>query len=123
MNASAIPRPQSESDYAACYFANLAEARSQLERANARFRALRRAQQITPKVEGGWVFAGKEAATAYGDLCRALGDVDHWHLRLTQARANERAESVRAGFEVGADDGPQPDRRLPVERDDDGAPF
>ena len=120
MNPAEIPRPQSEADYAACYDANLIESRGLLFRALVRFRSLKRAQQITERVEGGFIFASPDAAKVYGEVMRHRSDVDHWHLRLTQARENIRREGGAPEREPGADDDvPIPlDRRLPPEVDE-----
>lgn len=111
-----IPRPVTEADYAACYRANLEEARGNLERAQERFRALVRAGTITENADdrklGKWRFADANAAKAYGDVVRWQSDLNHWHTRMTQA---ERAAAMQA-----------PDPRLPPEpepADDGEVPF
>lgn len=57
----------------------------------------------TPKGYEGWLVKGKQADVAYSTLMRTRADVDHWGTLLNQAL---RAECP-------------PDRRLPVERDDE----
>lgn len=98
--------PATESDYAACYSANVVETRAILERAVARFRALRRAGQITPRPEGGYLVEGPEAAKVLGDVVRLTSDMAHWLHRKAEAEQAMRAEAVR-----------EPDRRLPPERE------
>lgn len=110
---AAIPKPKTEADHAACYRANLVESREALERAQARFAALKRAGNITERVEGGYVFADKHAAAAYGDVVRYRADLEHWHTRMVAAEKAMRAEAVM-----------EPDLRLPPEPDDDeSVPF
>lgn len=113
---AAIPRPQTEADYAACYRVNLAEARENLERAVQRFRALKRAGNITERPEGGYVFADAFAKAAHGDVARWRSDLEHWHIRMVEAEKRMRAAAVL-----------EPDRRLPPERepgdDDETVPF
>lgn len=91
-----IPRPTSWAEYAACYAANLDEARDNLERALVRFRQLRRAGNITerPDSRGGFVFADASAAKAYSDVLRWRSDLDHWHARKVQAEQEMRAAAV-----------------------------
>jgi hypothetical protein len=104
----AIPRPQTPGDYVAAYTANLVEARTNLARAEARFRIAKDAQRITARADDkpGFIFADNDAKQIFGDMVRWKSDLDHWHARKTQAEQEMRAQAVQA-----------PDSRLPPERE------
>lgn len=87
IDPASIPKPQNWGDYAACYKANLDEAKAKLEWARARFRQFRDAGQIVERVEGGFKCEGPTAAGVLGDFVRWKSDVDHWHARYQEARS------------------------------------
>lgn len=104
VNVADIPRPVTWTDYAACYKANVEEARRELEKAQARYRQFRDAGQIAAKPEGGWTVQGPTAASVVGDMVRWRSDLDHWSARYLEAKREERAAA-------------RPDPRLPPEHD------
>lgn len=110
---STVPMPKTAADYAACYRANVVEARSKLEDARRRWRQFKDAGQITERVEGGWKFEGPTAAQVHGDLVRWQSDLAHWATRLAEAEREAQREAKVIPI----------DRRLPPEPDDDHVPF
>ena len=101
----AIPRPQTEADYAACYRHNVVEARDELNRALEHFDRLKTAGQITESADakGGYVFDGPMGKKAFGAVVKWRAELEHWHVRMVEA---ERRARIAA-----------PDSRLPPERE------
>lgn len=96
-------------NYADSYAENLSDARAELDRARARFRALRQAGHIMQNADGpGWIYSNPEAKRVHGALAQAEAELNHWAKLLAESRQEQRAEAVM-----------EPDRRLPREAGED----
>ena len=84
-------------NYAESYAANLSAARAELDRAQARFRALRDAGHITRNADDGpaWIYSSPEAKRVHGAALKAEAELNHWAKLLALAQQEQRAKAVR----------------------------